>query len=118
VAVGPAGSVDVQAIITARGMSDARAKQTLNDAKIDDSASPDHVRIATVRWGGSLEFNYKLTVPADARVELTGNNGTLKADGITGHVKAMVVNGGVELTAIRGTVDAASVNGTLSVKMA
>ncbi len=34
---------------------------------------------------------------------MTGNNGTLKADGLRGHVKAMVVNGGVELTDMSGT---------------
>jgi hypothetical protein len=118
VAVGPPGSVDVTAVITARGMSDERAKNALTKAKIEESAAPDHVRVVTARWDGSLEFNYKVTVPVDARVEITGNDGTLKANGIAGHVKAMVVNGAVELTDIRGTIDAASVNGSISVKMA
>jgi hypothetical protein len=118
VAVGPAGTVDVSAAITARGMSDERAKRALNGAQIEETATPDHVRVATARWGGSLEFSYKLTVPADARVELSGNSGTVKVDGVAGHVKVMVVNGSTDLTGIRGTVDAASVNGPLTVKMA
>jgi DUF4097 and DUF4098 domain-containing protein YvlB len=99
-------------------MTDERAKQALNGAQIEETASPDHVRVATARWGGSLEFSYKVTVPADARVELAGSNGTVKVVGVAGHVKAMVANGSTELTGIRGTVDAASVNGQLTVKMA
>jgi hypothetical protein len=118
VAVGPPGSVELTAVIAARGMTDERARETLNNAKIDENIAPDHVRIETSRFGGSLQFSYKLVVPADARVELIGNNGTLRVDGVAGHVKAMVSNGGVHLTAIRGTVDAASVNGSMSVKMA
>ena len=49
---------------------------------------------------------------------MTGNDGTLKADGLRGHVKAMIVNGGVELTDMSGTIDAAAVNGRVSAKMA
>jgi hypothetical protein len=118
VAVGPPGSVDVAALITARGITDERAKEVLNNLRIDESAAPDLVRIATSRWGGSLELTYKLRVPPEARVGLTANYGTVKVDGSAGHVKAMVVNGGVELTGLRGTVDAATVNGPMSVKMA
>jgi DUF4097 and DUF4098 domain-containing protein YvlB len=59
-----------------------------------------------------------VTLPADARLELTGNNGTFKASDMRGHIKAMVVNGGVELARVSGGVDAATVNGHISVKMA
>ena len=90
------------------------------NAKIDESVTPAHVKLSTVRGNssGGLEVHYKVTVPPDARVELTGNNGMLKVDGLRGHVKAMVANGGVDLTGLRGSVDAASVNGSISVKMA
>ena len=57
-------------------------------------------------------------MPANAQLEMTGNNGTFKADGLRAHVKAMVVNGQIELSGLRGTVDAAGVNASLSVKMA
>ena len=123
VGVGPAGTVAVAAVLTTRAMTEERAKQILSEANIEESATPDHIRVATVRRDrsrgpGGLEVAYKVTVPADARVEMTANNGALKADGLRGHVKAIMVNGDVELTGLRGTVDAASVNGPLSVKMA
>jgi putative adhesin len=129
VVVGPAGTVEVEVALDARSMTDERAKQLLNESKIEERVTQEHIRLANVRRDetlrglgnmrrGRLEVAYKVTVPADARVEMTGNNGTLKADGLRGHVKAMVANGGIELTGLRGSVDAASVNGAISVKMA
>ena len=119
VAVGPAGAVDVAAVLEAGAMTEARAKEILNEIKIEESAAPDHVRVAAARTRGrgGLEITFKVTVPADARLEMTGSNGTLKAEGLRGHVKAMIVNGRVDLTGISGTVDAASVNGNVSAKM-
>jgi DUF4097 and DUF4098 domain-containing protein YvlB len=104
-------------------MTEARAKELLTEFKMEESATPDHVRVATVRTRGrsgvgDADISYKVTLPADARLDMSGNNGTYKASGMRGHVKAMVVNGGVELTGLRGGVDAAAVNGHVSVKMA
>jgi hypothetical protein len=123
VGVGRAGTVVVAAVLTTRAMTDERAKQILSEARIEESATPEHIRVATVRRDrsrgpGGLEVAYKVTVPADARVEMTVNNGSLKADGLRGHLKASMVNGDVELTGLMGTLDAASVNGSLSVTMA
>jgi DUF4097 and DUF4098 domain-containing protein YvlB len=58
-----------------------------------------------------------VTLPADARLEMSGNNGTFRATNMRGPVKAMVVNGGVELIGLTAGVDAAAVNGHVSVKM-
>jgi len=120
VGVGKAGGVEVAALLSARAMTDERAKELLSGAKIEESATPEHIKLATVRGNrsGGLEVSYRLTVPPDARVEMTGNNARVKVDGLRGHVKAMVANGAVELTGLRGSVDAASVNGSVSVKMA
>ena len=121
VAVGPAGVVDIAAVIEAGGMTEARAKQHLSEVTLEETATPDHVRVATVRKNrrdGRLDVSLKITMPQNAQLEMTGNNGRLKADGLRGHVKAMVVNGGIELTGLRGTVDAAGVNASVSAKMA
>ncbi|HUP38529.1 MAG TPA: DUF4097 family beta strand repeat-containing protein [Vicinamibacterales bacterium] len=121
--VGPAGSVDVAVVIDAGAVTEARAKEVLTEFKMEESATPDHVRVATARTRGrrgmgDADISYKVTLPADAHLQMTGNNGTYKASGMRGHVKAMVVNGGIELTDLRGGVDAAAVNGHVSVKMA
>ena len=92
----------------------------LTEVRMDETVKPDHVRVATVRKGrgGGLVIRIKVTMPADGRLEMTTNNGELKAAGLRAHVKAMVVNGGIELSALRGTVDAAGVNASVSAQMA
>lgn len=118
--VGRADSVEVAAVLSATSLTDKRATDLLNASKIEEHVTPDHVRVATVRGGesGGLQVSYKVTVPAASRVEMTSNNGTLRAGGVSGHVKAVAVNGGIELAGLGGSVDAASVNGSISVKMA
>ena len=121
VAAGPAGAVDVAAVIEAGGMTEARAQQHLSEVTLDETVTSDHVRVAAARKNardGGLNVSFKVTVPQNARLEMTGNNGRLNAEGLRGHVKAMVVNGGIELTGLRGTVDAAAVNASISAKMA
>lgn len=120
VSVGPPGVVDIAAVIEAQAMTELRAREMLSEITLEESVAPDHIRVATIRPGGrgGLEVSYKVTLPVDARLEMTGNNGTLKTDGLRGHVKAMVVNGRVELTRAGGTIDAAAVNGSISARMA
>jgi hypothetical protein len=122
VVAGPPGVVDITAVLEARAMSEARAKEILSNIQLEESTGPDRIRVATAsafrgRGPGGVEVSYKVALPADARLEMTGNNGTLKAHGLRGHVKAMMVNGGIELTAMRGTIDAAAVNAHISAKM-
>jgi hypothetical protein len=118
--VGPAGVVDITAVLEASAMTEARANEILNQLQMEESASPDHVRVATARTGGrgNRDIRFKVTLPADARLEMSGTDGTSKASDMRGHVKAMVVNGAVELTGVRAGVDAAAVNGHVSVKVA
>jgi hypothetical protein len=120
VAPGSPGQVVVAATISARAISDERAKALLGESKIEEQATPEHVRLATVRAGRSsgIEVAYKLTVPPEARVEMTTSNGNLKGGGVGGHIKGIVSNGGIDLTGLRGPVDLALVNGHIAVRMA
>jgi DUF4097 and DUF4098 domain-containing protein YvlB len=117
---GAPGAVELKAVMTARAMSEDRAKEVLADAKIDETASTTHVRIATIPGGrrGRLSVSYKVAVPPDAQLEVSINNGHSSVDGLRGHVKTMLVNGNLAMTGLRGPVDAASVNGRMTVRMA
>jgi hypothetical protein len=122
VSVGPDGEVDVTAALEAQAMTEAAANEILSEVTIEESAKPDHVRVATAtarrsRRGG-FHVSYKVTVPADARLEMNGTNSRLRANGLRGHVKAMVENGGIDLTAMRGTIEAEAVNASITAKMA
>ena len=118
--VGPPGAVSVSADIEATAMTDTRAKELVREMRLEESVKPEHVRVATARREGrsGVDVRIKVTLPDDARLEMTGNHGDLKASGMRAHVKAMVVNGGIELSDLRGTVDAAGVNASVSAKMA
>ena len=123
VGAGPAGAVEVNAVITANAITEDRAKQILDETNIEESATPEHVRVASSRTHrgrgpGGLQVSYEVKMPAGARLEVSGNNGTFRAAHLTGHVKALVTNGSVELTGLAGSVDAGAVNGRVSVKMA
>ena len=123
VGVGQAGTVQVAALLTARAMTESRAKEILSETAIEESATPDHIRLETARRNrstgpGALQVRYKITVPPDARVELTMTNGPLTVDGVRGHVKAMVVNGSIDMTQLGGSVDVAAVNGSITAKLA
>lgn len=123
VTVGPEGTVDVAVALSAHAITEDRAKQLLSEANIEESATPQHVRLATTRRNrsrgpGGLEASYKVAVPRSARLEINGNNSDVTVGALSGHVKVLVVNGEVQLTGLTGSVDAASVNGPLSVKMA
>ena len=120
VAAGPAGTVDVAAVIQAGAVTETRAKEILSEVTLEETVRPDHVRVATVRKSGrgGFDVSFKVTIPANARLEMNGYNGRLRADGLRGHVKAMVVNGGIDLTAMRGTIDAAAVNASITAKIA
>ncbi len=120
VSAGPAGSVLVAALLSARAMTDERANDLLKEARIEESTTPDHVKLTTVRGNrsGGVQVTYKVVVPSEARVEITANDGTIKVNGVRGHVKAIGANGAIELSDLRGSVDAALVNGAILVKMA
>ena len=58
-------------------MTEERAKQILSEANIEESATPDHVVwppsvVIAAAALAALRSRYKVTVPADARVEMTG----------------------------------------------
>ena len=102
-------------------MTDERAKELLSEATIEESATPEHIKLATVRGNrsGGLDVNYTLTVPPDVRVELDGQQrDESRFDGLRGHVKAMVANGAVELAGCEAPSMQQPSTGRVSVKMA
>ncbi len=119
---GSAGSsLEVRATITARALTDGGAKDMLARGKIEETVSPERVKVETViprGTHGSYEVRYELRVPPGALAQISTTNGSAKATALTGKLKASVVNGGVDLTEMAGAIDAAVVNGSLSVTLA
>jgi hypothetical protein len=118
---GAAGSsLDVRADITAKALTDAGAKDILSKGKIEETVTPERVKVETVvprRVHGSYEVRYQVRLPPGIEAQVSTTNGSVKAIGLTGKLKASIVNGEVEMTDMAGALDAAVVNGSLTVKL-
>lgn len=117
---GSPGTVDVQATITAKSLTEAQARDILSKGSITEAVQPDHIKVETVvprGVRGSYVVRYRVSVPADAAATVSTTNGSVKATGLSGSLKASIVNGAVELTDIGGEVDVVGVNGSLTAKL-
>ncbi|MSO55703.1 MAG: hypothetical protein EXQ55_02090 [Acidobacteria bacterium] len=117
---GSPGTVDIQATITAKALTEAQAKELLSKGRITETVQPDRIKVETVvprGVRGSYEVRYRVSVPADAVSTVSTTNGSFKATGLAGSLKASIVNGQVELTDIGGEVDVVGVNGSLTAKL-
>jgi hypothetical protein len=64
--------------------------------------------------GGGGRVDYKVTVPADARVRVKTVNGRVEVDGVASEVHASTTNGSVEVKDAGGAVVASCVNGSVT----
>ena len=119
---GTAGSsVEVRADVTAKALTVGGAKDILSKGKIEETVSPERVKVETVvprGVHGSYEVRYRVRVPPGVNAQVSTTNGSVKATGLTSKLKASVVNGPIDLIEMAGALDAACVNGSLSVKLA
>jgi hypothetical protein len=66
--------------------------------------------------GYTVQYDFKLRVPAAARVDLyTVNRGTIAVTGVTGDFTLKNVNGGIEMTGAAGSGHAHTVNGPVKI---
>ena len=120
--VGPASTptVDVRAEIIAKGLTDDMAKNILSKGRIEETASPERVKVETVvprGVHGSYEVRYRVQLPSGLEAAVSTTNGSVTANGLSGKLKVSVSNGRVELVGMSGPIDAANVNGSLTVKL-
>ena len=67
-------------------------------------------------FGGGGKVDYRITLPADARVRVQTVNGPVEVRGVSGEVKASTTNGSVEVLDAGGVVEASAVNGGVSAR--
>jgi bifunctional DNA-binding transcriptional regulator/antitoxin component of YhaV-PrlF toxin-antitoxin module len=119
-------SVEVVAEKSVRAASVEAAKDALNRIEIQESVSPDHVRIETKvqRSTGSFfggmhqEVHYKVKVPPALEVRVTTVNGGIELSGLKGRITAEATNGGVKAHDVSGAIDASTTNGGVEVELA
>jgi bifunctional DNA-binding transcriptional regulator/antitoxin component of YhaV-PrlF toxin-antitoxin module len=119
-------TVEVLAEKSASGASVEAAKQALAGIEIQDTASPDEVRIVTkvsrtgggLFGGGNQMVHYTVKVPASAEAIFSTVNGGVELTGLKGRVTAEATNGGVRARDISGPLDASTTNGGIEVELA
>ncbi|HBY60705.1 MAG TPA: hypothetical protein DEH78_12840, partial [Solibacterales bacterium] len=101
------------------GTKYAATEDRLQAVKIDISASPDAVRIRTLRPSdrrGNMGAKYVLRVPAKVVVErIETSNGGVRIEGLDGAVRLRTSNGGVKIWKLNGPLEATTSNGGIEV---
>jgi hypothetical protein len=126
--VQPSGSntVEIVAEKSANGASVEAAREALAGIDIQESASPNDIRIVTKmsRMGGGLfgggnqSVHYTVKVPASVEATFSTVNGGVQISGLKGRVTAEATNGGIKAVDISGPIDASTTNGGVEVDLA
>jgi len=119
-------SVEVVAQKSVRAASVEAAKDALSRIEIQESVSPDSVKLETKiqRASGSIfggmnqEVHYTVKVPAALEVRVATVNGGIELSGLTGRITAETTNGGVKAHDVSGSIDASTTNGGVEVELA
>jgi hypothetical protein len=94
----------------------ASSEVALKAIQIEISGEGGHVEVHTRMphgpfFGSRGRVNYRITVPASAKVEARTVNGTVEVRGVAGAIEAGTVNGSVKIEDAAADVDASTVNG-------
>jgi hypothetical protein len=115
-------SLEVKAVLTARGATEDDAKRTLTKVEMSEQADASRVRLQAKyprELGRSgIEVNYTIRAPRSARVSIENVNGDLRLTGVLAGLKAETTNGTVRGEGLGNTVVAASTNGGIKIQMA
>jgi DUF4097 and DUF4098 domain-containing protein YvlB len=114
-------AIGVTAIITARGVSDEDANETLKRIEIGEIVDQSRVRLETkvpreIR-GKGVAVEYVVTVPRRASVQIDNVNGEVFLVGIGGDVKAETTNGAIKAKGLGSSVIASVTNGGIDIHM-
>lgn len=67
-------------------------------------------------FGGGAKVDYRITLPAGARIRVATVNGTVAVAGLTGSITASTTNGAIEISGAAGAVEASTVNGGITAR--
>jgi len=116
--------VDVTAFKRAKGASSDAAKAALERTSIVEDVSSGRIRVETkvanmsgIVFGGNVQVEYRVKVPAGAEVKFTTTNGGIEISGLQGRIVAETTNGGVVTRDVGGQLDASTTNGGLDIDM-
>lgn len=115
-------TLEVKAVMTARGATEEDAQQVLAKVEMGEEASASKVRLEA-RYPRELgrrgiEVTYTVRAPKSAKVALENVNGHVKVHGVLAGLKAETTNGRVSGEGLGNTVVATTTNGEIEIRMA
>jgi len=115
-------TLEVKAVLTARGATEEDAQKILGQVEMAEEASAARVRLQAKyprelgRHG--IEVNYTIRAPRSAKVALETVNGQVTVSGVFAGLKAETTNGSVHGEGLGNTVVATTTNGEIKIQMA
>jgi DUF4097 and DUF4098 domain-containing protein YvlB len=117
------GSVEVRGwekdTIDITGTKYAATEDLLKELKIDISATPDTVRIRTIRptdRRANCGARYVIRLPKNVILDrVESSNGSIRADNIAGTARLRTSNGSVNIWQLTGDIDVTTSNGSIEV---
>ncbi|MEI6667120.1 MAG: DUF4097 family beta strand repeat-containing protein [Acidobacteriota bacterium] len=112
-------TVEVKAVITARGATEEAANELLKQVVIKDEASPSKVKIQTTQTGKrrSIDVKYTIRVPRTVKINVQNVNGAIDVTGVAATVRVETTNGGVKARGLGSSIDASTTNGGIDIQM-
>jgi DUF4097 and DUF4098 domain-containing protein YvlB len=115
-------SLEIKAVLTARGVTEEDAKKTLAKVEMAEQADASRVSLQAKyprELGRSgIEVSYSIRAPRSARVSLENVNGHVKVNGVFAGLRAETTNGAVHGEGLGNTVVATTTNGEIKIRMA
>jgi DUF4097 and DUF4098 domain-containing protein YvlB len=115
-------SVEVKAVINARGATDEEANAALKQVEISVEKGQNSVRLEAKypkelgRRGVSID--YRIRLPKSVKITAGTVNGSITVTGVQSAVRAESTNGNVNGHELAGSVVASTTNGSLRIQMA
>jgi DUF4097 and DUF4098 domain-containing protein YvlB len=115
-------SLEVKAVLTARGATEDDAKKTLAKVEMVEQADASRVSLQAKYprelGRNGIEVNYTIRAPRSARVSLENVNGHVRVNGVFAGLRAETTNGAVHGEGLGNTVVATTTNGEIKIRMA
>lgn len=115
-------TLDVKALISARGATEEAAQETLKQVEIREEASAGRVRlearIPKELGRNGIEISYTIRAPRTAKVSIETVNGQVTVEGLLAGLRAETTNGNVVGRGLGHNVVASTTNGSIKIQMA
>jgi DUF4097 and DUF4098 domain-containing protein YvlB len=103
--------------VEVNGTKHASFRSSLEDIKIDISATPGSIRVRALRPSDrfrSMGVRFSIRVPRKAVLELiSSSNGRIEIEGVEGKARLRTSNGGIRVMRLKGDLEAQTSNGTI-----